>query len=153
MQANIAIQGLSSGELLEDWMWLLKKPFKLIAMTNFADMFLQDESGHIHFLDLVAGELKRVADSPTDLQQLVAQTENRRRWFLTDLLTEIERAGFSLSAGQCFGFKTPPTLGGKIELSNVEIVPLEVHVSLMGQIHQQVKNHPPGTRIKGFQIT
>jgi hypothetical protein len=133
-------------------MWLLKTPFKLIAMINFADMFLQDESGHIHFLDLVAGELKRVADSPTELQQLVAQKENRRRWFLTDLLTEIEHAGFSLSPGQCFGFKKPPALGGKIELSNVEIVPLEVHVSLMGQIHQQVKHYPPGTRIKSFQI-
>jgi hypothetical protein len=152
MRANIAIDGLASEELLEDWMWLLKKPHTLIAMTNFGDLFVQDKGGHVHFLDLVSGDLKEVANSTAELQQLVAQKENQKRWFLTDLLTQLEHAGLLLSPGQCFGFKIPPALGGRVELSNVEIVPLAVHISLMGQIHQQVKDLPAGTRIKGFKI-
>jgi hypothetical protein len=43
MRANISIEGLSSQELLEDWAWLLQKPFTIIAMNNFADMFLRDD--------------------------------------------------------------------------------------------------------------
>jgi len=34
----------------------------------------------------------------------------------------------------------------------MEIAPLSVYVSLMGQIHQKVKNLRPGTRIEGFKI-
>jgi hypothetical protein len=149
MHANIPIQGLSSEEL---WNWLLKKPHKLIAMTAFGDMFLQDEEGRVHFLDLVSGELESAAVSTAELQTLVTQSENRQRWFLMNLLTEIEHAGHSLSPGQCFAFKKPPALGGKLELANVEIAPLAVQISIMGQIHQQVKHQRPGSRITGVRI-
>jgi len=152
MRANIAIQGLCSEELLSDWMWLLQKPYALVAMNNFGDMFLEDGNGHIHFLDLESGELKPAASSTAELQQRTAQKENQRRWFFTDLLTPIERAGLSLAPGQCFGFKIPLVLGGKAEVSNIEIAQLLVRISLMGQIHRQVKNLPPGTKITDFKL-
>ena len=128
MRANIPLDGLSSSELLEDWAWLCKKPHTLVAMTNFGDMFLSDESGGVHFLDLVSGELSTVSNSVDEFKVLAADQEKQRQWFLTDLLTEIELAGLALSAGQCFSFKKPPALGGRVELANVEIAPIAVHV-------------------------
>lgn len=152
MRANIALDGLSSSELLEDWAWLCEKPCELIAMTSFGDMFLRDETGGVHFLDLVSGKLSGIASSVTEFQQLVADKEKQRQRFLTDLLTEIERAGLGLSAGQCFSFKKPPALGGKVELANVEVASIPVYISLLGQIHRQIKNLPPGTKIEGIKI-
>jgi len=152
MRANISIEGLSSQELLEDWAWLLQKPFTIIAMNNFADMFLRDEDGEIHFLELAVGEVTKVAGSAAEFQRLTANKNNQSKWFMLGLLTELERAGMTLENGQCFGFTKAPILGGAIEPSNIEIAPLGVYVSLMGQICQQVQKLPAGTKVAGFKI-
>jgi hypothetical protein len=152
MRANIPIDGLSSQELLDDWEWLLKKPHTLVAMNNFGDMFLKDEREKVYLLNIAFGNLTKVANSTSELQQLTSSKENQLQWFHTDLLTQLEHAGLSLSPGQCFCVKKPPVLGGTWELSNIEVGPIAVHVSLMGQIHQQVQNLPSGTKIKGCTI-
>jgi hypothetical protein len=60
MRANIPIENLSADKLLEDWIWLLKKPYSLVALNSFADMFLQDEKVRSAFWNLL--KLTRVAD-------------------------------------------------------------------------------------------
>jgi hypothetical protein len=74
MRANIPIDGLCGQELLEDWAWLLKKPHTIAAMNNFGDMFLSDEQGQMHFLDITFGELSKVAS----LQGRTATTDGRK---------------------------------------------------------------------------
>jgi hypothetical protein len=39
-----------------------------------------------------------------------------------------------------------------MEWSNIEITQLSVYASLRGQIHQQVRNLPRGTKIKEIKI-
>lgn len=58
----------------------------------------------------------------------------------------------SLAPGQCFSLKKPLALGGAREMSNIEIASISVYVSMMGQIHKQLKDLPPGTRVAGFKI-
>lgn len=152
MRANIPVEKLFPSELLMDWNWLLKRPCTLIAMNNFGDMFLRDGKGEIQLLVLTSGSLTKIADSQAEFQSLVTVKENQRGWFSLDLLTELERAGMSLVPGQCFSFKKPLVLGGACEVSNIEVAPISVYVSLMGQIHQQLKDLPPGTRVAGSKI-
>jgi hypothetical protein len=152
MRANIPVENLSVDELLEDWMWLLKKPFSIIAMNNFGDMFLQNENGEIYFLELSAGRLAKVAKSLSEFQRLSSDTDNQNCWFQLGLLTQLERAGMQIESGECFGWKKAPGLGGEIELANIEVAPLNVYVSLMGQIYQQLQGLPSGTKIGGLKI-
>jgi hypothetical protein len=152
MRADIPIDDLSATELLEDWAWLLPKPHELFALNNFGDMFLRNEAGGIYFLSLATGQVNRLAESSAEFQRLGADKVNQEKWFLLGLLTELERAGMKIASGQCFGFKKPPSLGGEIELSNIEVSSLYPYVSLMGQIHQQLNKLPPGTRITGVKI-
>jgi len=152
MRANISVEMMFPSELLADWNWLLKRPYALIAMNNFGDMFLRDSNGEIQLLVLTSGSLTKIADSQAEFQNLVADKEYQRAWFSLDLLTEIERAGMSLAPGLCFSFKKPLVLGGACEVSNIEVTPISVYISLMGQIHQQLKELPPGTRVAGFKI-
>lgn len=121
-------------------------------MNNFGDMFLKDEQEGVYLLNIASANLTKVANSTAELQQMISSKENQLRWFHTDLLTQLEQAGLALLPGQCFCVKKPLVLGGTWELSNIEVGPIVVHVSLMGQIHQQVQNLPPGTKIKGFTI-
>jgi len=152
MRANIPTTALSSDTVLEDWIWLLKKPHTIIAMNNFGDMFLRDEKGTILLLNVARGTLERVATSAAEFQRLAADKERQRRWFLTDFLTQIESAGLTLSNGVCFAFKKPLKLGGTVEVSNVEIASITVHVSPQGQILQQLRDLPPGTTTKEVTI-
>ena len=152
MRANIPIEGLHSDELLEDWAWLIRKPCTLIAMNNFGDMFLCDENGTIDFLELASGQITNVASTTAEFQRLAAEKEMQRNWFFTDLLTELELAGMAIAKSQCFCYKVPPILGGKTETSNIEAGNIYVYSSLMGQIHQQVRNLTPGTKISGLKI-
>ena len=39
-------------------------------MTAFGDLFLRDEAGRVHFLDLMAGEFKQAAASQEEFERL-----------------------------------------------------------------------------------
>lgn len=93
-----------------------------------------------------------MAERIVEFQRLSSDVSNQERWFLLGLLTELERAGMQIASGECFGLKKPPALGGRIELSNMEIAPLYVYVSLMSKICRQVQGLPAGTRISGFKV-
>ena len=42
-------------------------------------------------------------------------------------------------------------LGGKMEKANLKKMDFIVAVDLAGQLHEQICNLPPGTKIKGFK--
>jgi hypothetical protein len=53
---------------------------------------------------------------------------------------------------QVYGFKIAPVLGGETGLSNVEVIDFVVGLNVLGQLHRQIRDLPPGTRISGFTI-
>jgi len=121
-------------------------------MNQFGDMFLCNDKGEIYFLDIIKGEANKIADSVAELEVLLLDKEVEASLFLTELLTELEREGITLAEGQCFSFRIPPVLGGKMESSNVEVCSISVHVSLVGQILRQVRHLAPGTKVGPFRI-
>lgn len=53
---------------------------------------------------------------------------------------------------QSFSFKRPPILGGAIAADNSEVSDVVVHFSIAGQFHRQVKDLPPGMKIRNVKI-
>lgn len=152
MRANIPINDFSSEDLLQDWTWLFGNAHTVVTMNNFADMFLRASDGTIGMVNVTWGTMDQIAPDKSTFEQMTRERENQEKWFLTDFLTEIEHAGLPLGAGQCFGFKVPLRLGGKMDLSNIEVSSVGVYVSMMGQIHRQLKDVRAGTKITGVQI-
>jgi hypothetical protein len=148
----IKTEGLPIESLLSDWGWLVKPGFIPIVMTAFGDLFLRDETAHVHFLDLMSGEFKQVADSQEEFDRLCEDREHRRIWFIGSLVMELQNLLGKLSTGQCYSCKIPPSLGGKLEPENFERADLEVHYSVLGQLHQQTKHLPRGTKIESIKI-
>lgn len=138
--------------LLSYWQWLLQKDYHPIVMTAFGDWFLLDQDGSVHFLDLVAGGLSKVAESGDEFKRVMGLPEKLDEWFLAGLVQSLLDAGIVLEKNQCYGYKIPPVLGGKIEVANIEPTDIAVHQGLLSQIHEQTRNLPEGTKINKILI-
>ena len=67
---TIKTDGLSFDSFLSDWRWLVQPSYAPVLMTAFGDLFLRDEAGRVHFLDLMAGEFKQAAASQEEFERL-----------------------------------------------------------------------------------
>lgn len=139
--------------LLRDWMPPLPASCTLWLVNRFGDAFVvSDDDGSVQMLDVGAGTLTRVADNRSHFAGLLDIDGNADNWLMISLVDECRKAGMSLDAGQCYGFKIPPVLGGKYALSNVEPTDLAVHYSMLADIYKQTKDLPDGTPIKAVVV-
>ena len=149
---TIKTDGLPFDTLLSDWRWLVSPDFTPVLMTAFGDLFLRDQAGHVHFLDLMSGEFEQVAESQDEFDRLCEDREQRRSLFVGFLFTEVRKLRGELAAGQCYSCKIPLSLGGQLVADNFERTDLHVHYSILGQLHQQTRHLPPGTKIDDIKI-
>ena len=124
-----------------------------VLLAAIGDAFLQDaEDGGIDFLDTAAGELERVAADPESFRALLGDQEFVTSHFAVDAVADLRANGLVLGPGQIYSFKQPPVLGGAFETANVEATDIEVHFSITGQIHEQVRDLPPGTPVDQIRL-
>jgi hypothetical protein len=151
-ELTVDFQKHGANDLLQDWRWLLGDPMQLLLVSAIGDMFLANPADEVFWLDTGTGQLQKIAASIDQFQQLRQQRENVDQWFIPQLVVDLINSGVRLAPGQCYSYKNPPILGGQTEPSNFQPMDLSVHFSILGQIHQQVKNLPPGTKIKGIKL-
>jgi len=157
---QLALQDLTVGfahldrdTLLESWQWLIGPTRLPILLTASGDAFLQDAGdGSVHVLDSAAGETSLVAGSVDEFRALLGDPGFVRDYFGVEMVATLREAGVTLASGQVYGYRVPPVLGGEYAVENVEPTDIEVHFSLAGQIHQQVRGLPPRTSIGGAEI-
>src|SRR5450759_2257188 len=99
---TIKTDGLPFDSMLSDWRWLVPPDFTPVLMTAFGDLFLRDQSAGVHFLDLMSGNIKQVAESPEEFERLCEDRERRRSWFMSFLLTEVRKLRGELAARECY---------------------------------------------------
>ena len=141
------MEGIPAESLLADWRHLVPQTYTPVLMTALGDLFLRDEAGAIHFLDLMCGELKQVAKSQDEFDSLCDNREQRRSWFTGHLVMELRKLHRDLPAGQCFSCEVPLFLNGQLEVENFQVCDIRVHYSVLGQLHAQTRHLPAGTRI------
>ena len=133
--------------LLTHWTSRIPQHFRTLFLSTFGDWFLLDGDEHVHMFDLVAGELKQVADSRAEFEALLELEEYRREWLMSHLVERLRQAGVERGRGQCFAFRTPPMLGGELSPGNVVVWDLAAYQAGTSKVHQQVKGLPPGTEV------
>lgn len=136
---------------LESWRWLGIEGKAPVLASLFGDVILQDSTGY-WFLDTVEGSLTRPWGSQQEVQASLNTEEGQDQYLLGGLALAAHAEGLTLSDDDVYSFKVPPVLGGAFELANVEVGEFVVATNLSGQLHDQVKNLPPGTKISGFRI-
>lgn len=138
---------------LQAWAWLPDLEGKGPAFTNaFGDVFLQDPDGSFWFLDTLEGTLTRRWPDGDALQAELQTVDGCDEYLMGGLVEAADAAGLTPGAGQILAFKVAPVLGGTFDVDNVEVFDFVVSLDILGQVHQQVRELPPGARITGFTV-
>jgi len=136
---------------LESWTFLDIAGKVPVLASLFGDIFLQDRTGY-WFLDSIEGSLSKVAATRGELESILGTTDGQDKYLLAGLAIGAERRGLALKEAEVYDFAIPPVLGGSFTEDNVVARDFVVALTISGQIHDQVRNLPPGTPIKGFTV-
>ena len=150
---TVSFEHVDHEALLSDWEWLIGPHRLPILISSVGDAFVQDvHDGTVHHLDSISAELEQVAASADELRGLMSNDEFIADRLYVQMYGDLREAGLELRPGQVYGWKVPPALGGEIALENAEVVDLQVHFSITGQIHHQIKDLPEGTPVSEIKI-
>ena len=73
---------------------------------------------------------------------------NIENWFLESIVEDLYESGLQLKENEVFGYIKLPIMGGDYDISNFEPIDMSVHFTFAGQIHEQIKDLPNGTKVK-----
>jgi len=148
MQDWFAVRDLDVERLLVEWHWLCKEPVALIARNAFGDLFLRDESGHVHHLDVAIGKLTKVADSEAQFRELALSIERQEEWFaVADEKAGIAR-GLEPNDTQCIGFSVPLVFAESGSPDTAYVADLYEHVSFLEDLNHQIADLPDGAKVR-----
>ena len=137
---------------LEAWQWIGLDGLDVIAVSAFGDVFLLAKDEAVLHLDIIGGQLAPIAQSVSALVAKLADDDVRDQILLEGLVIAARNRGLLLAAGECYDFQQPPVLGGEMTADSIEKVAFVVKVDLAGQLHEQLKDLPPGTPIDTITI-
>jgi len=150
---TVNFKHLNASTLLADWEWLIGTKKLPILLSSIGNAFVQDvEDGSIHVLDVGSGELRFIAEDSNAFRDLLTDREFVADEFVVQIIGDFLTDGPKLLPGQIYSFKHPPVLGGDYDSENLEPIDIQVHFSVLGQIHHQVHDLPPGTPITEIRI-
>lgn len=135
-------------DITSAWTWLIFDQKNILLITIFGDLFLVGQQDEINWLDTGAGSLTKVANSVDEFQNLLKNKDNFENWFLSKLYLDLLQAGKILKQNEVYSYKILPVLGGQYDVNNIEMIDISVHFALSGQINQQIKDLPDGTKVK-----
>lgn len=137
---------------LDSWQWLPLTDKTVIRVTSFGDFFLQNSEG-LWFLDTLEGSVSLICGSVAELDELLSTTEGQDHYLFGGLVERAVREGQMLGQDQCYNYMVSPLIGGSASYENIGVRNFVVAVNLAGQLHNQVRHVPDGTRITGFKIS
>lgn len=139
--------------LLASWSWLIDRSVVPVALSRFGDWFLSDSDQHVFRLDILEGAFEPICDSVDQFHRLRSGDLELDDWFQEGMVSSLYRVGMVPGRGEGFGYKLPPVLGGSCERENVVVVKMAPWQIFMAQVHEQVRDLPPGTRIREVSST
>jgi hypothetical protein len=139
-------------QALGSWAWLDLGNLTPRMASPFGDVFFESAAGW-WFLDTLEGKLSQVWRSGQELQAVLNTPEGQDQYLLLGLAQEAESQGLTPGESQVYSLTVPPVLGGPVAVENVSVVDFVVAIDTAGQIHDQVRNLPPGTPVAGLSIS
>ena len=147
VEAGFPVDDLDIDRLLANWRWLCSQKMRLIGRNAFGDLFLCDEVGHVHWLDVGVGNLEKLTDSEAQFQACLKEKEFRERWLAEDDEESNAKRGLIPNAEQCIAFEIPIVFKEGRD-TEPYIIDLYECVSFLGDLHQQLRGLPDGAEVR-----
>ena len=122
--------------LLAPWVPPLPARFTVWLINRLGEVYLAAENGAVLRLEPGSGSCAEVALSREHFAQMLDEGKTDH-WLRVSLVDACRRAGLSLAPFECYGFRIPPTLGGRYEPANLMPTDLAVHYSYQAYLIQQ----------------
>jgi hypothetical protein len=134
--------------LLSEWRWLCPQALTVVGQNVFGDLFLRDEAGKVHMLNVGSGEFTLVAESVAEFTASAKDPGIQEEWFGKSAATAAKERGLVPRIGECIGFSTPTVFAESDRLNSAYVVDLYEHTSFLGDIHRQLAALPDGTPVR-----
>ena len=136
---------------LESWTWLPIEGMSPFLCNAFGEIFLEAEDG-IYFLAIIDGKLDKVCDTKEELQHILNTREGQEHYLWSVVIKANYDLGMRPKENEVFDFKVLPALGGELKPENISLCDFIVTSNITGQIHNQIKDLPPGTPISEINL-
>jgi len=134
---------------LESWDWIGIGDREPLFTSPFGDVFFRSDDG-IWWLDVLEGSLSRPWSDPETLRSDLDTEAGQDRYLLAGLAIGAEQRGVVATGHEVLGFAVAPIIGGPVTVDNIETIDFALSLNILGQIHRQVREMPPGSRVTGF---
>jgi hypothetical protein len=141
------ISSVDFEDILSCWTWKTADMKTVTAISVLGDLFFVGEDNAIYWLQTDGGELTKVAEDLKEFEQFLRDEEKVDEWFLPHLVEQLIKAGKTLKGNEVYSFKKLPVLGGEYSVHNIEPTDMGVHFAFTGQISEQIKDLPDGTKV------
>jgi hypothetical protein len=133
-------------ECLPPWNWLLSGDVGPVFLSRFGDWFLNRRDGSTVKLDVLAGEVIPIADSPEEFKARVNTMEWQEEHLLSLLVYELHEQGKIAGKGQCYAIAPHPIFGGRLEPEFISVMDRRVWQSIC--IQSFIRPADPPTKKK-----
>jgi hypothetical protein len=134
-------------DILSCWQWLVADMKAVAVMSRLGDLFLVGKDDSIYWLQTDNGGLTKVADDLQQFEQYLNDEDKVDNWFLPLLVEKLIKAGKTLKENEVYSYKKSPVIGGEYSEDNIEATDMSVHFTFTGEICQQIKDLPDGTKV------
>ena len=138
-------------EALESWAWVGLDGKVPVLSSLFGHVFLQSAEGY-WYLDVIGGSLEMLWPDAASLQAVLDTDEGLDEFLLGGIALAADGQGVALAANQVYDFNPPPVLGGPFDVANLVASDFVVAVNIAGQIHDQLRRLPPGTKVREVTV-
>lgn len=147
MQLIKEITNIDLDDILSCWRWKLNDMKGAVAISVLGDIFLLGNDDAVYWLQTDSGDFTKVADSLKQYEQFLSDEEKVDNWFLPLLVKDLLAAGKKLKENEVYSYKKLPVIGGEYSVDNIEPTDMSVHFAFSGQICEQIKDLPDGTKV------
>lgn len=141
------IKNVDIDDILSCWQWRLGDIKAVVIISLLGDLFLLGQDNAVYWLQTDSGDLTKIADSPEQYQQFLTDEDKVNDWFLPVLVEQLITAGKTLKDNEVYSYKKLPVIGGEYTIDNIEPTDMSIHFAFSGQICEQIKDLPDGTKI------
>ena len=126
--------------LYSDWDWLIDQKYlnKPWLMTSFGDLFFEGPDASIHFLDTLEGTITPFAENEQIAKEKLAETANQKRFLTSDTVDLLRERDLVLKDDELYIYVPHPLVAGAVRIDSVQIMSLNVVLSLGGQLLRQM---------------
>ena len=136
------------GTVARAWGFTGLVPRAIVDTNAFGNLLVEDVEGQVWRICPEELSCKVIAASRSELARLQASSDFQEDWSMERLVAVGARSLGSLSSGRCFCLKIPAVLGGGYERDNMGTISVAELIAVSGDMAQQIKDLPAGTKVE-----